>query len=278
MGNNGTLPNKIKCLMNRSSIKVASSISFSILVLSSSLANLACADTIEFSDGASISSAAPADKLGQAGDPRLSHLIKGVKLYSHSLDAQQIALLAKDGIRISSTGKENCLGLEDGNVLFVPDKNILVDTAHGRLELGAGAIVFAMVSNDGLVLYDLRQSSAKQVSILIDDQKIFIEPGYMLVVTKYGNDNFEKLDLDCHSIIHGVPQKVILSTKNANVFLSEFSISATFLTVKPLRQLIASNDKYDKATFEKILKGAAALHDYLGPIQPAQLAHTNRQL
>jgi hypothetical protein len=110
----------------------------------------------------------------------------------------------------------------------------------------------------------------------------------MLVLARQNTSDFEKLDLDCHAVLYGNTKKISLpnngiSLKDGNerdmsVFAAKFSVSAAFLTIEPLRQLTASSNKQDKVLFEKILRGAATLHDYLGPIQPSQLATRTRQL
>jgi len=266
-------------IMEKSNIKVSIFISLTLLVGAGQLLfGTVLADTIEFSDGAEISAPGNEEKFAYAKDFRFTHIIKGAKVYGHNFSAEEIEQLTKDGIKIGKNTRENFLSLEEGNVLFSPDKNAVIDTAYGRIDISGGAVVFVMVSNDGLVIYDLRQGRSKQVSVLIAKNELYIEPGYMLVFSKQKTGDFEKLNLDCHSIAHGKAEELSVPGANTRIFLASFSVSAAFLTVKPLQQLIASSDKQDKVVFDKILRGAAALHDYLGPVQPAQLAHTNRQL
>ncbi len=260
------------------------------LLMASSLA-FCCASfasTLEFNDGSSLLSPGKTQSSVFSKDFRFNHLISGSKVFGHNFADEQVRQLTKEGIKVGKNTENNYLSLEEGNLLLAPDKNIIVGTKQGNLYISSGAVVFIIESDKGLVLYDLRQNFPKQVSFAINKQQVYVEPGYVLVLATKNTDDYEKLDLDCHAVLYGNPEKISSlnkgvdlkdkSGKDLSMFAAEFSVSAAFLTIEPLRQLTASSNKQDKMLFEKILRGAATLHDFLGPIQPSQLATRTRQL
>jgi len=238
----------------------------------------AYSDTIHFANGSSLPIPREKQSFELGKDFHVFHLVKGITIYSDNFAELDREKLLKDGVKIGKNTTNNYLSIEAGNVLLSPEKDIVVGVRGSDIHISAGAVLFAMVLDDGLVLYDLRQSRPDQVSVLVNGSRLNLDPGYMMVFSGQNTKNFEKLDLDCHTVIHGPAQKISLLTKETKIFVAGFSISAAFLTIEPLKQLIASNDKQDKLVFERILRGAVSLKDHIGPIPPAQLANMSRQL
>jgi hypothetical protein len=211
-------------------------------------------------------------------DFHISEGINGGKIYGHEFALSNIESLQRAGISVGPDTVKNNFDLREGNILFVPDKPITVRAGEARVSMAAGAIVFVMQSPHGLVLYDLRQSMPNQVKVSIGKYVLSSAPGYLLVVSKGDYLDFEKLPLNCHAIVYRKAHQIPLDGVESKAFVAEYSISAGLLTIVPLRQLITSSDKQDKLVFEKIIQAAAGLDDFLGPIQPSQLANMNRQL
>jgi hypothetical protein len=178
---------------------------------------------------------------------------------------------------MNNTGR-NYLNIDKGNVLVAAHRKVVVGTHEGNIHISPGAVVFVMVSGADVVIYDVRQGRPNQVQVVINNHKITMHPGHMLVLTRQCTSNFERLNVDCHYVAYRGVREVSLQEKDIKAFLAEFSIPSAFLSVQPLNQLIASNDHQDKALFNRIVKGAAILGDFTGTVQPAQLANMSQQL
>ena len=229
----------------------------------------------------------PMSALGKAADDqtfsygeefRCTQGIMGGKIYGHDFSSINNDFLTKQGIKLGANTANSHFDLQEGNILFAPDKPIVIETPYGNIHLASGSVIFIMQSKDGLIIYDLRQSLSKQVKVIVDKYTLYSAPAYVMVLTRQNFSDYENLPLNCHSIVYRRAREIPLPGIQTKVFAAEYSISAGLLTIQPLRQLITSNDKQDKLIFERIIQAAAGLDDFLGPIQPSQLANMSRQL
>ncbi len=155
--------------------------------------------------------------------------------------------------------KTNYFNLERGNLLVSPERDISIDVQAGIISIASGATVFIMKSGMDIVVYDLYQVRPKQVSILVNQRKLMMESGYMLVLTTQQTKNFEDLDIDCHSIKYCKAQKINLEQNTINAFVADFSIFSAISRIQPLKQLLDSKDKREQLLLDKLLKSAAML-------------------
>jgi len=210
-----------------------------------------------------------------AGGHRISS-IAGAKSYLHSFTAAEISRLTNDGMSLNKTSADNYLSVDRGNILLSPDKKIIVGTHEGNVYLSRGAIAFVMESGHDVIVYDLRQSQPRQVSIIVNKHKLFLHPGNMLVLTKQHIEDFEDIDADCHRISYRRVQAVPISGRELKAFIAEYSIASAMLVVEPLKQLIVSSNKEDSNVLHKIIKGAVMLNDFTGTIDMEQLANLDQ--
>ena len=157
---------------------------------------------------------------------------------------------------------KNCLNINRGNVLLSPDRDICVSTHEANIHIAAGATIFLMESNNSVVIYDLYQNKPKQVAIVVDKAKFFMEPGRMLVLTKQNTQNFETLEANCHSISYHKPHQIDINNEAMRAFVADFSILSAFAKIQPLKRLITSDDKKDKEILGRILKSALLLSNF----------------
>jgi hypothetical protein len=163
---------------------------------------------------------------------------------------------------LSTARTSNYFSLEKGNLLLSPETNICVGVHEATICIAAGAALFVMESGQDIVVYDLYQKKQKQVSIVIGSNKIFMEPGRMVVLTKQNTDSFENLEANCHSISYRRPQQVNLHNSDMTAFVADFSILSALANVKPLKRLAISEDRRDKLVLERILRGALILANF----------------
>ena len=84
----------------------------------------------------------------------------------------------------NNLGANNHLNIDRGNVLVSPHKDIVVGTHEGNISIASGATAFVMESGHDVVIYDLDQSMPKQISVMVGNHKVVMEPGQMLVLTR----------------------------------------------------------------------------------------------
>ena len=197
------------------------------------------------------------------------HVIPGVAIYAHNFGYDEASRLAKDGVLIGSESVDNYIDLDSGNILLTPDKDIVVNTHEGKIYIKAGATVFIAKSGNNVVVYDLMQTSPKQVSVAVKKHNLILEPGRMLVLTGHNIQDFEKLEDGCHCVAYRNAKPVLLNGNGSiNAFLADFSIASAMVTIQPLQRLTVSNNKQDKLSVEKLVKAAVILGDFATTVQP----------
>jgi hypothetical protein len=204
---------------------------------------------------------------------RLTLMIPGAKTYGHAFTGKHLSELIEQGMELRHNTVTNNLNVSKGNILLSPDQEIVVGTHEGNIHMSPGAVAFVMESGSDVVIYDLRQSGPKQIEVEVGKDRLTLHPGHMMVLTRQHVNDFEDIDAECHMISYRSAQQMPTSSKDVRVFQSEFSIASAIVTIEPLNNLIASNDKQDQATLEKIIKGAVMLNDFSGTIDMEQIAN-----
>ena len=190
-----------------------------------------------------------------------SVLIEGVVLYEHTFGSDKINWLASKGVTIGNSNHDNYIDLEQGNILLSPKDDIVVGTSFGSIYVGAGATVFIMASNDDVVIYDLLQTKQNQVIVVVGQHKLMMKPGGMLALACQNTNTFEILERDFKRVAYHSLKvlDVDLSHEKLTAFVAKFSIASALVTIQPLKQLIASDDKQDKLILERLVRGAVLL-------------------
>ena len=219
----------------------------------------------------------PHFKLGIAYKNGLAS-IPGAKSYGHTFVGDEKSRLLSYGMTLNNSPVSNHLDIDKGNILLSPDKNIVVGTHEGEVNVSPGSIAFVMESGSDVVIYNLQQNLPKLVSVVVKGQKIYMSPGQMMVLTRQNVDDFENIDADCHMVTYRGAQEIPLNVKGVKVFAAHYSIASAFMAVQPLQDLIASNDGADKAVLDKIVKSAVMLGDFTKTIDMQQLANLDRSI
>ncbi len=196
-----------------------------------------------------------ADSAAIVAHANSSRYIEGTTIYAYNFGGEEIHRLANDGVVLAQDSGDNYLNLQHGNIVLTPDRKILVSTNESKIYIASGASVFIMKSDNELVLYDLLQTQPNQVSVLVNTQKIAMQPGQMLVLTRQNVQNFEKLDASCRKVAYTNAQPLNV-TGNIKAFIAHFSITSALVKIEPLQRLTTSNFHHDKLALNKLLKGA----------------------
>ncbi len=185
--------------------------------------------------------------------------IDGITLYAQSCGSDEATRLAQENVYICDDSVRNYINLKKGNVLLMPDKDEVIGTNLGRINLGAQAQLFLIKTENELVIYDLFQTKPKQITVNINHQKIVLAPGSMLVLTGEKTQDFENLKINCHTIACSNVKKVDLDTDKVKAFIANFSVASAITTVHPLMRLTQSNNRQDKLALEKLVRSIVML-------------------
>jgi len=172
------------------------------------------------------------------------------------------------------SGKHN---LSRGNMVFAPSKDTVVETAHGTIEIKAGAIALLMQMKDGLAVYDLHDQSKNAIVVSVAGKRISLSPGRHVLVSSRPEADFAGINP-----IELVQYRRLDRSKLSNgwnLHTSEFSIPSACYAVKPLRSLMNSNEQKSKLMAKKLMKTTAVLMtlspdrgDFVQYFKPSKLA------
>jgi hypothetical protein len=153
--------------------------------------------------------------------------------------------------------KNNRHVLADGNAVFAPFIDSIVETPCGTVKIKAGSIALVMHSRDGMAVYDLHDQGKNALVVEAHNKRIGLTPGRHVMVSSHSRRDFSSVNP-----IELVQYRGLNHSKLENgwsVYTSEFAIPSACYAVKPLRQLMASGDQKVASLSKRILKTTAVL-------------------
>jgi hypothetical protein len=185
-------------------------------------------------------------------------LIDGQITYKSSMSKEDIAKLAEEGIILLGGTSGNSFGLEHGNMVFAPDQDIVVHAGETSIIIPSGAVVFVMKTADDVAVFDLHQSKQSAVHIVAEKKLITLDPGRLVVLTKQSARDFERTVGPYRWIGYRNPREEDINSE-IKAFGMDFSIPSALTNVIPLKNLLASSNRLDRLTLDKVLKNSALL-------------------
>ena len=113
----------------------------------------------------------------------LCHGIEGSKTHEITFGSDELSRLALEGVNIAEGTGNNFFNLDRGNVVFAPDKDIVVGTHEANIYIAGGSAVFVMETGHDVAVYSLHQGSKGSVKIVSDKTLIPMDPGRFIVLT-----------------------------------------------------------------------------------------------
>ena len=147
--------------------------------------------------------------------------------------------------------------LKQGNVLFVPFRNTVVETPQGNVTIEAKSVALVSVSNGKLAVYDLEDSHKGAVSIEAHGQKVTLAPGNHLTIAQAKSGEFAQVNA-----IEAIPHRNVATRalKNGVKFhSSEFSVVSAMHSIKPLQAVMGSKHPQAKKVADRMMKTTAVL-------------------
>ncbi|MBX9670720.1 MAG: hypothetical protein K2X93_24175 [Candidatus Obscuribacterales bacterium] len=159
------------------------------------------------------------------------------------------------GASINRTAHGEKVSVKNGQVLFVPFQDTVVETQHGTVNIDANSTVLVSVHGDKLAVYNLDDNHKGAVSVTAKGSKMTLAPGSHLTVAT-DNGDFGQIN-SIESISHRNVGSHDL--QGARVHTSEFSVASAIMSVKPLQAVMTSNHPQAKKTASKLIKTTAVL-------------------
>ncbi len=196
-----------------------------------------------------------------------SQYVKGVKTYAHTFGNYEINCPANNGIIIGPESGNGFIDLRNGNILLSAELNMIISTHEGKIHIGSGTTAFVCEYGNNVVVYDLVQSKPNRMFVVVGQNRLTMEPGQMLVLTRENINNFEKLEVTCRTVAYRNARLLNFGNGAVNVFIANFSIPSALVIIQPLKLLVISKNKEDKLLLDKLLKSAALVGDLRLPKQ-----------
>ncbi|MBX9686410.1 MAG: hypothetical protein K2X27_06880, partial [Candidatus Obscuribacterales bacterium] len=192
-----------------------------------------------------------------AGGNRL--FIPGARTFTGNFDQQEIKRLAALQVVAGPATKEGTFDLQFGNILFAPDRNIIVQTPLGAVFIPGGSIAFIMNTGNEVAIYDLHDEPGPDIKVIVGSKHVELsKPGDFAILTSSDSKRFTEVDSYLRWIAYRKPRGPG-KEQNVRVFAGEFSLPSALTEVIPLRAMRASKAPLDKQAVDKIMKNAVIM-------------------
>lgn len=184
-------------------------------------------------------------------------------------DLDQLDDMDKGNVLLGNLTRDNIVHLAKGNALFQPPKDITVITDIANIKIAGGSLVGVLRPNDDTVaVYDLEDPGANKVKVQFGKESLSLIPGKSVVVSKQPGD-FEKI-----TPARRIAYRSLASGKTESglyVHTSDFSISSAILHMKPLQNILLSEEPEDKKIASRLLKNFVILQDVCTASEPYKM-------
>jgi hypothetical protein len=164
--------------------------------------------------------------------------------------------------------------LERGGMLFLPNKELCIETKVGKVNIGARSVVLVVADVEGVAVYNLHDEHAGNVNVTLQDGSqtaVGIGRHVLFAQTSGGYDHVNPLG----SIAHRNMQQHDLKS-GLRQFSSEFSIVSALSGVKTLSHIAHSTKAADIKLTNQLMKNAAILISIGGNRAPFQKLESKR--
>jgi hypothetical protein len=152
--------------------------------------------------------------------------------------------------------------LRKGNVVVAAGKDMVIDTAFGKVHVAANAVALVMALPTGTAVYNLDDSGKDSVVISIGDKQLSLAPGRQAMITSHLVDGFEMVNPAESFGYRNITRNKVGGGLQA--FTSDFSMINAMANVKQLKALIASKHPQARRVAGHMLKTAAILSQISG--------------
>lgn len=185
----------------------------------------------------------------------------------------EVNRLRTEGVAIANGTKESFFNLNQGNVLFMPNKDIVVGTTEGRVFIPAGSMAFIMQSGNEVAIFDLHQRGKNGIQVVAGDKLITMDPGRMVLLSNQKASSLDQLGHEALTVAYRQPQAEKIND-NLTAHGADFSLPSAFHNVQPLQRLLNSERPEERRIVQKLLMNAVLLEEqtnYRGPFRTVDI-------
>jgi len=149
------------------------------------------------------------------------------------------------------------IALFEGTTLFIPEKDMVVKTRHGQVNLKAKSVVLVTSSDNELAVYDIHDDRKGATTVTFGDMTFKLAPGRHVVITTNESGDFAMANA-----IELIPHTDVVRAETGEshtAWTSEFSIPAAINSVNALKSITVSDNPDLQKVSGKIMKTAAIL-------------------
>lgn len=157
--------------------------------------------------------------------------------------------LAAQGIN-ALQGANGALTINDGNVLFIAQEKLSINTKLGTVELNPGNIVFIMVDGDSLSVLNFHDEFFNSPTIVAANRSTKFGVGQAIFVQRGSADSSNKQ-------IAFRQEESLFSSSDLHVRSAQFSWTSAISTISKLKSLQDSEQSSERKAIAQILKNAA---------------------
>jgi len=179
--------------------------------------------------------------------------LEGASTDCSSFTEEEVEHLRQLGLVVCQGPSANSFRLIRGVVVCHPDANITVCTKFGDINVRKGSVVLLTIIDDCLGIHSLHQSSMTSVTWVADGVTCQLYPGKQLIITPTKIRNSDELPSAYQKLVYRHVEEIPID-KYKRGFYMDFSIPSALASVKPLKQMLFSGNRRDKAAINKVLK------------------------
>jgi hypothetical protein len=184
-------------------------------------------------------------------------------------DSEVVAGQIAGGANVQTIRHSDRVVIKQGNVLFVPFKDTVVETPNGIVHIDAKSVALVSSSDAGLAVYDLEDQHKGSVSVESNGHNVVLSPGRHVMITKHHTAEFAQINA-VETIAHRNVQSTVKNGHRAHT--SEFSVLTAMDTVKPLKALASSKHAHARQIADRMMKTTAIILQ-LGGASAGQYQH-----
>ena len=178
-------------------------------------------------------------------------------------NANELTALSRAGVVFGSQSNNNFFDLQKGFVLFMPNKDIQVQTREGLVMIPKGAAAWVMETGNDVAIYDLHDTiHTGSVKVTVNKKEFTLAPGKELLLTRNQSAKFAELNPGNELGYRNVTSSNLGSGIKA--YICDFSIAHGITNVPVINNLLLSHDSAHNKAARQMLRNAAILADLTG--------------
>jgi hypothetical protein len=178
-------------------------------------------------------------------------------------NANELTALSQNGIVFGPKSSNDFFDLVKGFVLFMPSRNIQVQTREGIVFIPKGAVAEIRETGSDAAIYDYHDTlRTGAIKVKVNEKELVLAPGKELLLTRNSTADFAELNPGNKLAYRNIASTNLGS--GIKGYICDFSIPHGLTHVPIIHNLLAANDSTQRKTARKIMKDAVIKADLSG--------------